>query len=107
MQTRELCSGSALQERAAGASSLVCTDLNVKVVQGLCLNLAIYMYTSEIITTTMLLLYTHFNTECGVQHNNSRRWQNYSLFVTKHPTEYARFSSDKYLILNTFKTFGR
>ena len=29
MQTRELCSGSVLQERAAGASSLVCTDLNV------------------------------------------------------------------------------
>ena len=27
MQTRELCSGSVLQERAAGASSLVCTDL--------------------------------------------------------------------------------
>ena len=25
--------------------------------------------------------------ECGVQHNNSRRWQNYSLCVTKHPTE--------------------
>ena len=46
-------------------------------------------------------------TECGVQHNNSRRWQNYSLFVTKHPTEYARFSSDKHLILNTFKTFEK
>ena len=46
-------------------------------------------------------------TECGVQHNNSCRWQNYSLFVTKHPTEYARFSSDKHLILNTFKTFER
>ena len=27
MQTRELCSGSVLQERAAGASSLVCTGL--------------------------------------------------------------------------------
>ena len=27
MQKRELCSGSVLQERAAGASSLVCTDL--------------------------------------------------------------------------------
>ena len=27
MQTRELCSGSVLQERAARASSLVCTDL--------------------------------------------------------------------------------
>ena len=27
MQTRELCSGSVSQERAAGASSLVCTDL--------------------------------------------------------------------------------
>ena len=26
MQTRELCSGSVLQERAAGAGSLVCTD---------------------------------------------------------------------------------
>ena len=38
-------------------------------------NLAIYMYTSEIITTSMLLLYTHLrNVECGVQHNNSRRW---------------------------------
>ena len=27
VQTRELCSGSVLQERAAGASSLVCTGL--------------------------------------------------------------------------------
>ena len=46
-------------------------------------------------------------TECGVQHNNSRRWQKYSLFIMKHPTEYAIFSSDKHLILNTFKTFER
>ena len=29
MQTRELCSGSMLQERAAGASSLVCTGLKL------------------------------------------------------------------------------
>ena len=28
VQTRELCSGSVLQERGAGASSLVCTGLN-------------------------------------------------------------------------------
>ena len=30
MQTRELCPGSVLQERAAGASSLVCTGLKSK-----------------------------------------------------------------------------
>ena len=33
MQTRELCSGSVLQERAAGASSLVCTGLNTRVLR--------------------------------------------------------------------------
>ena len=41
-------------------------------------------------------------TECRVQHNNSRRRQNYSLFVTKHPTKYARFSSGKHLILSKY-----
>ena len=30
VQTRELCSGSMLRERVAGASSLVCTGLNVQ-----------------------------------------------------------------------------
>ena len=45
--------------------------------------------------------------ECGVQHNNSRRRQNYSLLVMKHLTEYARFSSDKHLILNTFKNIRK
>ena len=35
MQTRELCSGSVLQERGAGASSLVCTGLK---------NVAYYCY---------------------------------------------------------------
>ena len=51
-----------------------------------------------------IALYMYTLTECGVQHNNRRtcRWQNYSLFVTKHPAEFARFSSDKHLILNTF-----
>ena len=61
--------------------------------------LAIFMNTSEIITTSMLLLYTHlrnvaFNTITAVDGK-------INLFVTKHPTEYARFSSDKHLILNT------
>ena len=61
-------------------------------------NLAIYMYTSKIITTSMLLLYTHlrnvaFNTAVAA---NSRRWQKYSLFITKHPTECAIFSSDEH-----------
>ena len=31
MQTRELCSGSVLQERAAGASSLACAGLKVPI----------------------------------------------------------------------------
>ena len=26
-------------------------------------------------------------TKCGIQHNNSRRWQSYSLFVMKHPPD--------------------
>ena len=38
--------------------------------------------------------------ECGIQHNKSHRWQNYSLFVMKNPTEYAKFWTDK-LTLNT------
>ena len=63
------------------------------------------MYTLEIITTSMLLLYTHlrnvaFNTTAADGKIIAR-------FVTKHATEYARFSSDKHLILNTFKTFER
>ena len=32
VQTRELCSGSVLQERAAGASSLMCTGLYNKLI---------------------------------------------------------------------------
>ena len=39
-------------------------------------NLAIYMYTSEIITTSMLLLYTHLRNVAF--DTNSRRWRNCS-----------------------------
>ena len=38
MQTRELCSGSVLQERAAGASSLKCTGLYTSVITKLLKN---------------------------------------------------------------------
>ena len=70
------------------------------------INLAIFMYTSEMITRSMLLLYTHlrnvaFNTITAID------GKKYSLFIRKHPSEYAIFSSDKHLILNNFKTFEK